>query len=133
MPVRIFKDLEFDEWARRNGPTDWMLCEAADEIEKGLTGVRLGGCLLKKRIAAPGRGKRGGFRTILAHRQRDRLVFLHGFPKNQKDDITKKERAALLKLGEQYMRYDDTTMSKLVARRLIVEIRCHEQDTQQRP
>jgi len=133
MPVRVFKDLEFDDWARRYGPTDQMLCAAADEIERGIVDARLGGFLLKKRVAAPGRGKRGSYRTILAHRQGNRLVFLHGFAKNDAGNITKKEKAALLKLGDQYMGYDDATMSRLAAKRLIVEIRCHEQDPQQRP
>ena len=133
MSVRVFKDIEFDDWARRDGPTDRMLCEAADEIEMGLVDARLGGFLLKKRVAAPGRGKRGGYRTILVHRQGDRLGFLHRFPQNQKDNIPKKEKTALLKLGDQYMGYDDATMLELVKKQAIVEIRCHEQNSQQRP
>ena len=133
MPVRVFKDLEFDDWARRDGPTDRMPCEAAGEIEKGIVDARLGGFLLKKRVAAPGRGKRSGYRTILAHRQGDRLVFLHGYAKNEKNDITKKEKSALLKLGGVYMGYDEARLSRMVAKGLIVEIRCHEQDPQKRP
>jgi hypothetical protein len=133
MPVRVFKDIEFDKWARRHGPSDRLLCAAADEIERGLIDARLGGCLLKKRVASPGRGKRGSYRTILAHRQGERLVFLYGFAKNERDNITAQEKKALQRLGEEYMAYDDAKMSKLVATGLILEIGCHEQDPPQRP
>ncbi len=51
--------------------------------------------LLKKRIGNDGRGKRGGLRTIVAHRQADRLVFLYVFGKNERDNITDRERLAL--------------------------------------
>jgi len=69
MPVRILLELEFADWARDNDITDVMLLKVAREIEAGLVDARLGGFLLKKRMAAPGRGKRGGYRVILAHRR----------------------------------------------------------------
>jgi hypothetical protein len=99
-----------------------MLRDAADEIERGLVDARLGGFLLKKRVARPGRGRSGGYRTILAHRQGDRLIYLHGFAKNEKDNITKQERAALLALGDQYMGYSKATVTELVAKGLLVEV-----------
>jgi hypothetical protein len=122
----VFKDLEFDRWADDEGITDGKLCEAAAEVEEGLIDARLGGFLIKKRVGARGRGKRGSYRTIIAHRQRNRLVFLHGFSKNEKDNISKNEKRALHKLGEQYMEYQDAQMSKLCAEGLIIEVWCHE-------
>jgi hypothetical protein len=133
MTARVFKDLEFHDWAKKEGLTDEKLCEAAIEIEKGLINARLGGFLIKKRVATAGRGKSGGYRTILAHRQGDRLVFLHGFSKNEKDNISKKEKKALHKLGDQYMAYRDADISKLTREGLIIEVKCHEQNPQERP
>ncbi|NNH65750.1 type II toxin-antitoxin system RelE/ParE family toxin [Rhizobium laguerreae] len=101
------KDLEFEDWAAEYNVTDAMLCDAAKEIEAGLVDARLGGFLLKKRVAAPGRGKRGSYRTIVGHRQGDRLIFVHGFAKNETDNITKKEKEALRKLCDVYMLADD--------------------------
>lgn len=101
-----------------------MLCKAAAEIERGLVDARLGGFLLKKRVAAQGRGKRGGYRTILAYRQHDRLVFLHGFAKNETENIAKKEELALRKLGDVYMEYKDAKLSEMVADKSILEIKC---------
>jgi len=120
--ARLLKDIEFDRWARKEGVTDQMLCAAADEIERGLVDARLGGFLLKKRVAQPGRGKRGSYRTILAYRQGSRLIFLHGFAKNETDNITKKERLALLALGDEYMGYAERTITEMVAKKLLVEV-----------
>jgi hypothetical protein len=122
LPVRLLKDPEFDRWARKEGLTDQMLRAAADEIERGLVDARLGGFLLKKRVARPGRGRSSGYRTILAHRQGSRLIFLHGFAKNEKDNITRREHVALLALGDQYMGYSEATITDLVAKGLLVEV-----------
>jgi hypothetical protein len=133
MPVRVFKVHEFHRWAKGEGLTDADLCEAATEIESGLVDARLGGFLIKKRVAAAGRGKRGGYRTILAHRQGDRLMFLHGFDKHDKENISPKEKNALHKQGDNYMAYRDAEMSKAVRDGLIIEVMCHEQDSPKRP
>jgi hypothetical protein len=127
--VRVLKDLEFDDWAAEYDVTDIMLCAAAKEIEAGLIDAKLGGFLIKKRVAAPGRGKRGGYRTIVGHRQADRLIFVHGFQKNETDNITKKEQQALRKLCDVYMLASDKTLTEMIEKKQILEILCHEQDS----
>jgi hypothetical protein len=129
LTLRVFKDLGFDDWATDEGVTDAALCASAAEIDAGLVDARLGGLLLKKRVAAPGRGKSRSWRVIVAWKQGERLFFLHGFAKKDKDNITKKEKAALTLLGEQYMRYDDATLAAIVADGDLLEIGCHEQDS----
>ena len=122
MPVRLLKDLEFARWARKEHLTDRMLQDAADEIERGLVDARLGGFLLKKRVARPGGGKRGGYRTIVAYRQGVRLVFLFGFAKNETDNITRAEQLALGKLGDVYLTYDERTIDRMVHDMLMIEV-----------
>ena len=129
MPVRVLKDLEFEDWAAEYKVTDAMLCDAAKEIEAGLVDARLGGFLLKKRVAAPGRGKRGSYRTIVGHRQGDRLIFVHGFAKNETDNITKKEKEALRKLCDVYMLADDKKLAEMIEMKQMLEIQCHEQNS----
>jgi len=109
--------------------TDAMLCDTAKEIEAGLVDARLGGFLLKKRVAAPGRGKRGSYRTIVGHRQGDRLIFVHGFAKNETENITKKEKEALRKLCDVYMLADVRKLAEMIETKQILEILCHEQDS----
>lgn len=132
MPVRVLKDVEFNNWAIEYGVTDEMLCVAAKEIEDGLVEARLGGFLLKKRVAAPGRGKSGSYRTIVGHRQADRLIFVHGFAKNETDNIKKNEKAALRKLCDVYMGADDKKLAEMIKKNTILEIECNEPDTEER-
>jgi len=94
------------------------------EIEAGLTDARLGGSLLKKRIAKGGRGKSGGLRTIVAYRQHHRLVFLYVFAKNERDNITEQERAALSEIGDAYMRLPPDMLDELVANGTLTEVVC---------
>ncbi len=122
MGVRLLKDLEFARWARKEHLTGQMLQHAADEIERGLVDARLGGFLLKKRIARPGGGKRGGYRTIVAYRQGVRVVFLFGFAKNAADNITRAEHFALGKLGDVYLGYDEATIDRMVRETLLIEV-----------
>ncbi len=73
--MAINKTQEFARWARKQGLKDTALCDAVEEMANGLYEADLGGNLLKKRIARPGQGKRGGFRTLVATNRGD-LWFL---------------------------------------------------------
>ena len=71
--------------------TDSSLCRAISEMEQGLIDAHLGGNLVKKRVALPGRGKRGSARTILATNNGDRWFFVFGFEKQEMDNIGPEE------------------------------------------
>jgi hypothetical protein len=116
MRMRVLKNRGFARTARKQGLTDQTLCLAVAEIESGLIDARLGGGLLKKRIAKGSRGKSGGFRTIVAYRRHDRLVFLYVFGKNERDNITEQERSALAELDDEYMHFDAEQLDRLAPR-----------------
>ena len=67
--------------------------------------------------------------AIVAHHLGKRLVFLHDFNKNEKDNITKAERSALLKLGDIYIGFSEATISQIVSNGNLVEVICHEQNS----
>jgi hypothetical protein len=122
MRLRVLKNRGFSRAARKDGLTDRALCGAVAEIEAGLIGARLGGCLLKQRIAKGSRGKSGGFRVIVAYRQHNRLVFLYVFRKNERDSITEQERVALSEIGDEYMRLPPQGLDELVAKGTLIEV-----------
>ena len=93
--TRIFKNKPFARFARKNGILDSDLCAAVRDANRGLIAADLGGGVIKQRIARKGAGKSGGFRTIVAFRVRDLAVFIHGFAKNEADNIRADELAAL--------------------------------------
>jgi hypothetical protein len=119
----ILADLNFSKWSKENGLDHKDLIKVADEIEKGLLDAHLGGFLVKKRIASATKGKRSGFRTIIAFRRNDRLVFLHGFAKSETENISLKERSALSKLADIYIRMERVNLKQMIEKKLILEIR----------
>jgi len=72
-----------------------VLCDAVIEMTAGLVDADLGGGLVKKRIRLPGRGKRGGARTIVATNRGDRRFFLLGFAKSERENIGEAEGRSL--------------------------------------
>jgi len=123
--VAIYKTRWFDRWAAKQGLTVPALCAAVREMAAGLYEADLGGGLLKKRIARPGQGKRGGFRTLVATNKGSRWVFVYGFPKNERSNIDKDEEAALKKLAAHLLSLPAPEIGKAVKADELIEINCH--------
>ncbi len=107
--------------------SDTALCIAVQEMENGLIDADLGGFLYKKRVARPGGGKRGGYRTLLSARLGNRYVFLHGFPKSDKANITQDEKKALQFAGKVFLELSADALSKALQSGVLLEVHC-EQD-----
>jgi len=90
----------------------------------GLIAADLGGGVIKQRIARPSQGKSGGFRTLIVFRAGARASFVHGFAKNEKDNIEKDELAALKRLAAELLAYDDKTLAGVIATGTLVEVGC---------
>ncbi len=87
----------------------------------------LGGNLYKKRVAAPGKGKSGSYRTLLAFRSKDRVFFIYGFPKSSRDNINDKEERALKALAKELLGYDETAIEKATKAGEIRKVRCDDE------
>jgi hypothetical protein len=122
MALRAFKNLSFARWTKKEGIANAVLATAAKEVEAGLVDARLGGFLIKKRIAKPGAGKRGGYRIVMAYRQGARLFFLEGYAKNDKDDLEPAEQKALIMAGDVYMKLTDAELDKAVTAKKLLEV-----------
>lgn len=122
--MRVFKTRVFNRWARREGLVDRELCGAVAEMQQGLIDARLGGGVVKKRIARSGQGRRGGYRTLLATNLRDRWFFMFGFAKNERDNIDDDELRMLRQLAAVYLGLHDAAMSEAGTRGELVEIDC---------
>lgn len=118
---------------RKDRPDDVALRTAIREIEAGLVDARLGGELVKKRVAGKGKGKRGGYRTIIAVRSGERAVFLHCFAKNEREAITARELTALKRLADEVMGYTDEELDRAVRAGALVEVASDDDGTEQHP
>jgi hypothetical protein len=121
--MRIFVIKEFSKWAHTCDLTDDLLCSALDEIELGLIDADLGGHLLKKRIATKGRGKSGGVRTLLTFSKGARAIYLYGFEKSERANISQKEKKLLQELGKFYFSLTDEELESRLRSRALREIR----------
>jgi len=74
----------------------------------------LGGGLIKQRVARPGKGRSGGYRTIIAFRAGERAVFLVGFAKNERENIADHELLVARRLGAKWLAADAGKISKAV-------------------
>jgi hypothetical protein len=104
--VQTFKTKWLARFARREGITDRSLAEAIERAERGMIDADLGGGLIKQRVARPGQGRSGGYRTIAAYRARGRAVFLYGFAKNEREDIDPDQLLSLREIAAAWLAAD---------------------------
>ena len=113
---------------RKQGLTTPSLCTAVREMTAGLYDADLGGGLLKKRIARPGQGKRGGFRTLVATNKGTRWVFVYGFPKNERSNIDKDEEDALKQLAVYLLSLTAQALGQAQRAGELMEVHCDEKN-----
>jgi hypothetical protein len=126
--MKILKRKDFARWQAGEKLPDVALCKAVKEMESGLVDADLGGFLYKKRVARPDGGKSGGYRTLVSARIGTRYVFLHGFPKSAKANITQGEKKALQYAGRVFLELSAAALSKALQAGVLLEVHCDEQD-----
>jgi hypothetical protein len=72
----------------------------------------LGAGLIKQRVARQGKGRSGGYRMLIAYRARKRAVFLVGFAKSERENVTQDELLFLRKLAENWLSADGARVQK---------------------
>ena len=120
--TRIFRTRTFTRSMRKSGLTDKALSDAVDEMAQGLVDADLGGHVVKKRVALPGKGKSGGARTIVATKLADRWFFLFGFSKNERANIDKDELKALQEVAQELLGFNDQQLEAALAAGELVEV-----------
>jgi hypothetical protein len=122
--VRIFHNKAFARFARKAGIPDTALCQAIREAERGLIVADLGGGVIKQRVARAGQGKSSGFRVLIVFKPSLMAVFVHGFAKNERDNIRQDELSALKRLASELVSYDDKALSRVIASGTFIEVTC---------
>jgi hypothetical protein len=125
---RVFKTRHFSRWMRKTELSDPALCAAVLEMERGLIDADLGGEVVKKRVALPGRGKSGGARTLVATNKGNRWFFVFGFEKAERPNVTAKELEALQKIAADLLKLTSKDLDAHVEFGELQEI-CHDDQT----
>lgn len=114
---------EFSNWANKEKISAQIIFETAIEVSNGLHDGDLGSGCYKKRIAAKGKGKRGGARTILSYKINDFIIFLYAYAKNKKANLTSKEQKALKFYSKNVlMRLTENDLLTLISNNEIIEV-----------
>lgn len=112
--MRIFKNAWFERFARKQKIQDDMLLEAVLRAEQGLIDADLGSGVIKQRVARPGQGRSGGYRTLILYRQTHRAFFVYGFAKSQQANIGKEEETAFKKAARHVLELTDDQLAALI-------------------
>lgn len=121
--MRIFKNTWFDRFARREQITDKTLIEAIARAEEGLIDANLGGGLLKQRIARAGKGKSGGYRSIIIFKKEEKAFFVYGFAKSKRDNLDKTETAVFKKAAKELLALSDAQLQQLIEIKELIEVK----------
>ena len=122
---RVFKTRPFARWLRKTDLDDDALFRAVADMERGLIDADLGGGVLKKRVARPGRGKSGGARTLVATNRGDRWFFVFGFEKSVRANVSAKELEALQALATDLLKLSSVELDRQVENDALAGI-CHD-------
>lgn len=100
--------------------------EAIRRAEAGLVDANLGSGVIKQRIARPGEGRAGGYRSIVLYRSKERAFFVFGFAKNEKDNIQANELLQFKSLAIQMLKLSEKQLQHLVELQQLEEVLTHE-------
>ena len=126
--MRVFKNGWFQKFARKENISDAMLCEAVARAERGQIDADLGSGLIKQRLARPGAGKSGGFRTLVFFRTQQRAIFAFGFAKSDMANLDDADEAYLKKAAKLVLGFTDEQLDAEVVAGRMLEVRCDDQN-----
>jgi len=124
---RVFKTRWFERFARREKIRDAILVDAVARAEKGQVDADLGGGVIKQRIARPGRGKSGGYRTIIFFCRGERAVCANGFAKSDRANIDDDEEKQFKEAARYVLQLTEKQIEALVKNGHFVEVRYEEE------
>jgi hypothetical protein len=131
--VRIFKTKWFSRYARRERIGDAGLREAIARAERGLVDADLGGGVIKQRVARTGQGRSGGYRMLVAYRSDERAVFLYGFAKSERENISADELQTLREIGADWLAADARQITRALKEDALQEVPHEETDETEPP
>jgi len=112
----------FKKWAKKSKIKDQDLLDTVDNLIKGLSTADLGSNLFKIRVKREHSGKSSGFRTIVVYKENEKAIFLYGFGKNEKDNISKTELLYFKKLGNDFLALDENQIKQLIEAKSLFDI-----------
>ena len=112
----------FKKWSKKVNLTNADLLEAIDDLEDGASTTDLGSHLFKVRVSREHSGKSSGFRTIIIYQENEKAIFLYGFGKNEKQNISKAELQYFKKLGNDLLALNLEQLEDVIGQKILFEL-----------
>ena len=81
-----------------------------------------GGGVIKQRVARPGQGRSGGYRSIIIFKKGERAFFVYGFAKSDRENIDLDEAAEFKKLARAWFTFSDRKIEAMIKDRELTEV-----------
>ena len=111
--MNVLKSKWFNKWSKKHKITDGSLMSVIDNFDRSSV-VDLGAGLYKTRIPRLKQGKSGGFRTLIIYSKDDLALFILGFAKNEKDNISVADLNDLKQQAKYILSFSKEQVEKLV-------------------
>jgi hypothetical protein len=112
----------FKKWSKKVKLTNDDLLEAIDDLEDGASTTDLGSHLFKVRVSREHSGKSSGFRTIIIYQENEKAIFLYGFGKNEKQNISKAELQYFKKLGNDLLALNPEQLEDVIGQKILFDL-----------
>jgi hypothetical protein len=126
--LRVLGEARRADWLWHKGsriPLRGVAVLLESSLPRRLSKAPLGGCVVKKRVPLPGRGKSGGTRTLLATNKDSLWFFVFGFEKSERANVSPRELEALKVLAADLLKLSSAELDRLGESKALEEI-CHE-------
>ena len=82
----------------------------------------MGGHLFKVRVKSKHSGKSSSYRTLIVFKAEYRAIFLYGFRKNEKSNISKSELQYFKKLASDLLALDSNQLAKAISTKVLFNL-----------
>ena len=110
----LLKTRWFNKWAKKNSISNDILLRTIESLTKNLNVINLGAGLHKIRTPGIGKGKSGGYRTIVVYKEKVKAIFVYGFSKAEKDNLDKEELRHFKKLAKDLLQISVNEYSRQI-------------------
>ena len=122
--MRIFRNVPFRRFMQENGIGEMQVCAVVEELTANLIHANLGGGVYKQRLARQGKGKSGGFRTIVFFKVAERAFFVLGFAKSDQANLSTQDLRSLKDLAKELFSYDEKRIGLAIGNGTLQELFC---------
>lgn len=112
----------FSKWVKQHQVSIKQLDQALTEVSEGNFEADLGGGVIKKRIAFKGHGKSKSGRTIVCFKQDKLAIYLHGFAKNERTNISSKELVAFKATSKVLLSLSESNINLAIKKGSFIEV-----------